>query len=91
MFIRLRQPNTVYRFFYLSSSLEMSHDIQMITCIVMKEWLRYTVKFCTVQYREFSQVLGAKESVVTGQNFECRGPYRPFLLHPFMVLIFLNW
>ena len=42
MFIRLRQPNVVYRFFYLSSSLEVSHDIQMIACIVTKEWLRYT-------------------------------------------------
>ena len=57
MFIRLRQPTIVYRFFYLSSALEMSRDIQMIACIVTKEWLRYTVKFCTVQYREFSQVL----------------------------------
>ena len=56
MYIRLRQPNVVYRFFYLPSSFEMSHDIQMITCIATKEWLRYTVKFCAVQYRESIQV-----------------------------------
>ena len=57
MFFRLRQPNVVYRFCYLSSALEMSRDIPMIACIVTKEWLRFTVKCCTVQYREFSQVL----------------------------------
>ena len=39
MYIRLRQPNIVYRFFYFSSALEMSRDIPMIACIVTKEWL----------------------------------------------------